>query len=168
MFIDQFYEEQLSVRERNIKLLTQKLMQKFFYYFLFLFSCLVEKEHAREIITSIREKVVLKTRMSFFVVYIYEMEFLGLFKHLWLNVFAKMVNVFQPLTIPVKILDYFIIASCITATKTSTKITLAESTTNIITIEPQNLHHCNRRQLLHNCYRKCHLHSSNRNGHLQN
>ena len=56
----------------------------------------------------------------------------------------------------------------IIATKISTKINVAESTTNIIAIEPQKLHNCNRCWHLHNCYRKCQLHSSNRNCHLQN
>ena len=56
----------------------------------------------------------------------------------------------------------------ITAKKGFTNISVAESTTNIIVIEHQNLHNCNRSWHLHNCYRKCLLHSSNRNCQLQN
>ena len=59
-------------------------------------------------------------------------------------------------------------SNCIIATKISTSINVAESTTNIVAIEPQKLHNCNSRWHLHNCYRKCQLHSSNRNFHLQN
>ena len=58
--------------------------------------------------------------------------------------------------------------TCIFAMKRSTKINVAESTTDIIAMEPQKLHNCNRCWHLHNCYRKCQLHSSSRNCHLQN
>ena len=47
--------------------------------------------------------------------------------------------------------------SCIIATKRSTNIKdiiVVESTTDIIAIEPQNLHICNRHLHLHNYYRK--------------
>ena len=53
-------------------------------------------------------------------------------------------------------------------TKRSTNITVRGITTLIITIEPQNLHKCNRNYHLNNCCRKSQLHSYNRNYHLEN
>ena len=56
----------------------------------------------------------------------------------------------------------------ITAIRRSTNISTAESTSNIIAIEPQNQHNCNRYWHLHKFYGKCQLHSSNISCHLQN
>ena len=50
---------------------------------------------------------------------------------------------------------------CIIATKRSTNISVAESTTDMIATELQNLHNCNRCCHLYNCYRKCIIVSMN-------
>ena len=64
MFSDQFYEKLLSVSERNIKLLMQKLMQKSFYDFHFYFLVGLKRN------TQEQPLQVFEKKMSFCSIYL--------------------------------------------------------------------------------------------------